>query len=803
MRDFWFDLKIAVRSLSASRSTTIAAVLVLALGTGINTAVLAVTYGILLRPLPYPDAARTVVITLKNAEGHDFGVPAAQVDEWERRLRTVGHLGAYSVAEFTIRGLGDPRVVRTGLVHGDFFGALGTAPTQGHLPDATADGWVVVSTRLARAAGTGAVALGRSVTIGQSGYTLSAVMPDGFAFPMEEVSAWMPSSTRTALGFGDRADARSFRLVGRLEPGVSTAQATDDANRVLNELQPPDPSDPNARKFRTRAAVTPLDEVLSGEVRPVLGVLAGAALLVLLVACANVASLFVGRAYSRSHDVSVRLALGARPWHLVRGVLTESLVVAGAASAIGVWAGYGLVRVFVGVAAGVFPRLDAVSVDLPVLAGSALVAFVVALICGAAPAIQAARTNFAPAFRASATSSRPARRLRAVLTAGQIALSIVLLAGAGLVGRTVMRLLDQATGIDPKHTISLRLVMTDATTFSATTRVSFVKDVTERARALPGVRAAGVGSGLPPRVAPLSIGIRVVREREKRDEFQVITLVSVTPGYLQALGARVVRGRLFAPEDLEAPAGAALLSESAARHLSAKEDPVGRPLRFPLPGGVGGKNRRPQVIGIVSDIKYAGLDARSSGAVYVLWPDLPAGVGYLVVKADRESAAIAPAVRRLVRDLDPSLPVPDVVTLDDAILSSIADRRLRLVPAIAFGVLALVVALVGLSASMTRAVAERRRELAIRGAMGASPERSVRMILLEGALVAGVGLAAGLGLAAALGRTMSGLLYGVTPQDPATFAAVALLVAASALAVAWFAARRVLRIDLIELLRTE
>ncbi len=802
MRDLWFDLKIAIRSLSASRSTTIAAVVVLALGTGINTAVLAVTYGILVRPLPYRDVSRIVVITLRGSEGTDFGVPPAQVDDWQRRLRTVEHLGAYSVGEFTLRGMGEPRVVRAGLLRGDFFEALGTAPMRGSLPEPNAEGWVVISGRLGKQLASDRVPLGQAVTIGQGGYVVSAVMPEAFAFPLEEVTAWLPSSTRTAIGFGDRPDARSFRLIARLRPTVSLAQAAEDASRVLNELEPVDLSaDRNAKKFRARAIVTPLDEVLTGQVRPVLGALAGAALLVLLVACANVASLFVGRAFARGHDVSVRLALGARPWHLVRGVFAESLVVAVAASVIGVWVGFGLVRVFVGVAAGVFPRLDAVTIDLPVLAASAIVAFVVALVCGAAPALQAARSNFATALRAAVTSSRPARRLRAALTAGQIALSIVLLAGAGLVGRTVVRLLDQAHGIDPANTMSLRLVMSDTTTFTATSRVRFVRDVAERVQALPGVRTAGVGSGLPPRIGPLSMGIRVVSDG--RDEFQVMTLMSVTPGYLQALGARLVRGRMFAPADLDGAEPLALLSESAARHLAPRQDVVGRPLVFPLPGAVGGAKRRPQVVGVVGDIKYAGLDAKSAGSVYVLWPDLPAGVGYLVVKSEREAAGLTTAVRRLVREMDPSLPVPDVRTLDDEILSSIADRRLRLVPAVSFGILALVVALVGLSASMTRAVAERRRELAIRGALGSSPAQTLRMILREGAIVTAGGVIAGIGLAAAAAHTLAQLLYGVTPHDPLTFTVVGLLVGACAVGVSYLAARRVLRIDLLELLRAE
>ncbi|MGE5358026.1 MAG: ADOP family duplicated permease [Bacteroidales bacterium] len=801
MRGFLHDLKIGVRALLATRWTTLAAVLILALGTGVNTSVLAVAYGILLRPLPYADPSRVVVISLKGSDGTDWGMPLTDFDDWRSRLRTVRYLAAYSNGEFTVRGLGEPRVARTALVKGEFFKVMGVAPLRGQAPPGDRDGWLVVSERKARELAGDRNPLGAGVTVGQGSYVVAAVMPDSFAFPSEDIGAWMPPSSRTSIGFGDRPDARSFRLIARLGPGVTIEQAKEDASRVLREIRPLSAADPNARKYAARANVTSIDEIVTGPVTPVLTVLLAAALLVLLVACGNVASLFVGRAAGRAHDLAVRLALGASRWRLVRAVLAESLVVAVAASTAGVWIGYALVRVFTSVAAGVFPRLNAVAIDLPVLAASALVAFVITLLCGAAPALNAARTSFAPAFRATAaTRSRPVRRLRAALVIGQIALSIVLLAGAGLIVRTVSRLLDQAGGFQPKNVVALRLVMSDTTTFTATSRVPFVKQFAERAKALPGVQAAGIGSALPPRVAPLQIGIRLVMNGQ--DRFQVLTLASVTPGYLEALGARLVRGRLFNEADTTGEA-AALLSESAARHLKTREDPIGRPLLFPLPMAAAGRTRKPKVVGIVGDIKYTGLDSPNAGTVYVLWPDLPAGLGHLVVRGSGSPAALTADLRRIVREADPSMPVPDVRLLQDEVTNSIADRRVRVVPALSFAVLALGVALTGLSAAMTRAIAERRRELAIRGALGASPSRTVRMVVGEGAIVTTAGVVLGLGAAAGVGRTLARLLYGVSPYDPLTFAVVGTLVGVCALGISYLAARRALRVDLLELLRSE
>jgi putative ABC transport system permease protein len=799
LRGFLHDLKVGARSLFAARWTTAAAVLILALGTGVNTSVLAVAYGILLRPLPYRDASRIVVLW-PEAGGREFGVRLAEFDQWRDRLRSIQHLAACSNGEFTLRGAGEARSVRAGLVKGDFFELFGAPPLEGRAPaGARTDPWLVVSRRQAiQIAGTHPVdAIGRVVTVGQAGYVVAAVLPDSFAFPADDVAVWLPASPVNAIPVpGEHLDARSYRIMGRLAPGATLEQAREDASRVFAEIRGRKPAPDE------RLTVMPLGEVLTGRVRPVLAALAVAAILVLLVACGNVASLLVGRALTRTHDLAVRLALGATRWHLVRGVLAESLILALLASALGVWIGLVLVRAFVRVATGIFPRLDAVAIDLPVLVGTGAIAFVIALLCGAAPAFNAARSNFAPAFRGTASSaSRGARRVRGALVAGQIALSIVLLTGAALVMQTVTRLLQQVSGFEASQVVSARLIMTDTTSFAASGRAPLVALLLDRVRALPGVRAAGIGSTLPPRVSPLQLGINRV-SGDGRGSFQVLTLASVTPGYFAALGARVVRGRVFRDADVGGTEPVAVFSESAARHISPTQDPVDRTLWFSLPP-IAGRARRPRIVGIVGDIRYAGLDSSSAGTIYLLWNDLPAGTSYLVVRSAGDPLALAPALRRVVRDGDPSMPVPDVRSLEEEILRSIADRRMRVLPSASFAVLALAVALLGLSAAASRSVAERRRELAVRAALGATPAGNLNIVVREAAWWAAFGVVAGLCGAAAAGRTMARLLYGVSPYDPLTFAAVAVLVGGATLGVCYVAARRALRVDVLELLRAE
>jgi putative ABC transport system permease protein len=384
-------------------------------------------------------------------------------------------------------------------------------------------------------------------------------------------------------------------------------------------------------------------------------------------------------------------------------------------------------------AAGVLPRLGDVTLDWPVLLAAVAVTAAVALVCGIGPALSAARTDFAPAFRQTGSSTtRGTRRVRAALVAAQIALSIVLLTGAGLLTRTVFRLLSDDAGIHVDRALTMKMMLLEGTRFDAASRAPFVEELLARVRALPGVQSAGVGSNLPPRVAQLQFSVRFTNSDGTRNDLFRLNLGSVTPGYLESLGTRLIRGRLFEAADLVTDAPIVIISETAARQFSPGQDLLGRELPFGLPRA-DGRRVRPRVIGIVADVKFKGLEEPAGGALYLPWKDLPAGVSYLVVRTHGRPSAVGPGLRDILRGLDASMPVPAMRTLAEEVSESIAERRLRVVPAIAFAVLALAVALVGLAGSLTRAVAERRRELAIRAAVGASPRQAVWLIVRDGA----------------------------------------------------------------------
>ena len=802
------DVRYAIRSLIRQPGVAALAVGILALGLGINAAVLAVAYGVLWRPLPYLEVDRLITIAAVYEEnGVEHRVGFGEIDEWNQRLRTarvagydtrertvrgVGQLERnngtiYRVndtRERTVRGVGPTRVMAVATVSEDFFDVLGVPAARGVVPRLRGgDPRAVISAPLARTVEdeTGRSALGRAVTVGDRRYDVAAVMADDFAFPSAEVDVWLV----VAAGSG------AYRLVGRMPEGTTIAGARDDATRVVREIS----------GDAWRAAVRSVEETLLGDVRPVVRVSIAAALLVLVVACANTVTLLIGRSVVRSREFAVRIALGSGVARLVRAAVVEGLLVAVAGLLPGLAAAWVGLKLFAVTAAGVLPRLDGVAIDLPVVLAGLVLTLLVGVVCGGASAFSAAKRDAAVLRGGAAATGSPAtRRLRGGLVAAQIALSIVLLTGAGLLARTVDRLLGEESGFEPDRALTARLMLADRMFIDGGAATAFVDTLLERVRGLPGVQAAGVGSLLPPDEVPLMVSMFF--ESATRDEWVTLSFGTVTAGYFEALGTPLSAGRRFDAADDLADVSPVMLSETAARFIYPDQDPVGRPMiyDFEVLGIARGDS---PVVAVVSDVKHQGLDAPRMGSMYVPWRRAPTGVSHLVVRTADEPAALVLAVRDLIRTLNPSLPVPEVRTLADHVAGSIADRRLRVAPAAGFAALALVVAMVGLFGTLARSVAERRRELAIRAAVGASPGRLVRLVMKGSLLVTAVGLILGTVLAAATGRSLGSLLHGVGPYDAATFAVVVGVVALAALAASVAPARRAARLDPMTALRAE
>ncbi len=795
MRRWFDDLHSALRSLRSARWATLAAIVTLALGTGANTAVFAVAYGVLVRPLPFADPARLVRIsTARPSDSSDLGFQLAEFTDWQERMRSVESLAAYVRADFTVRGVGEPEVLHVAEVTGDFFRVLGVAPSSGRtFVDDLASTSVVASERYARRlAATGAV-IGRPVTVGSQGMVVDATLPAAAGFPDDEIDLWVPARSMPIVNVLDPTrDFRMFRFIARVLPGTSFAAVQTEGERVMHEIHP-------GVAGRT-VAVRRLDEDIVGSARPVLlaFVLAGALLLV--VACANVATLLVGRTIVRRREFAVRLAIGADRARLVRLAFAESLVIALAASLAGVWIAHLTLDALVPLLSSSLPRAGAISIDAPVLVAGFVVALVVAFASGLAPALAAARSDVAIVLRQEAGTTTGGHPMRAPLVVAQIALAVLLLTGAGLFARTVWHLWNIDIGASRDHVLTARLALTETARFDDESRERFVEDLLREVRALPGVEAAGLGSALPPRVNQVEMTIRFVDEDHGRDDTHGMNLVAVTPGYFRALGIPIRRGRDFDDVEASGEAPVAVISEMLARQIAADHDLLGTRLVIRVPT-VGGKRVQPTVVGISGDVKFVGLEHPTESNAYVPWRQLPTGVSYLVIRTTRDPAALTTAVLRVVHDLDPTLPLPVTRPLGDEVALAMASRTLRFQLIAVFAGLAFIVSIGGLATSLVRSVAERQRELAIRSALGATPRDTAGLILGQGARLIAVGVALGALTAVALGRMTSSLLFGVSAYDPLTYGLVMSCVVAVGLAACYLPARLAARVDPVALLR--
>lgn len=771
-----------------------------ALGTGACLAAGAIAYAGLLAPLPVDAPDR--LLSLRRVyvpAGFRTGIRLAEFADWRDRMATTANLAASATEATTLRDQGEPRQVEVTYVAGAWFSVVGARAEAGRLPEGgmpldTAIISHALAARLPLDGRNADEAVGRAFVIHDRVLTVQAVLPETFS-AIDDADVWIDARGVTALTPTGGSDVRDYAVVARLLPGRTADQARADAMRALTAVTP------EQQRANWRAEVLPLRDVLVGDARPVLVTFLAAAVLVLFVACANVAMVLANRAVARSGEVAVRIALGGSRRQLARAAWFETAALTLAGTALGIW----IARIAVGLIAGQtglgLPRLSVLPATAPLLAGALGLAIIVVALCGVAPALVVRRSHLITSMRAAAGRSATAtRRWRAVLIVAQLATAVVLLIGAVLLGRTLLAVGRADPGLDAPDRVATLAVPIGESTRDAAGRLTTVDRIVESARHLPGVTSAGLGGALPPSTGAMRLTIRVVTESS--DQAQTFEFIPATPGYLESLGARLISGRLFhegdRPED--APA---VLSESAARHLNL--DPktaVDRQVGLRLPTAAGTRVQ-PRIIGVVGDMRYAGLDAPPSGSLYVLWPQLPLPRAFLTVRLSHRPDAALPELSRIVRAADPSMPLAPPRTLTAAMEASLSPRAARFSVAGVFAGAAVLLAFVGLSGALVRGVLERQRELAIRAAVGAAPQDLVRSVMAQGLRLAVAGVAAGLALAAVLGRALSAILVGVTAYDPVTYATTAVGVVLVALAACYAPARRAAAADPLALLHAE
>ena len=809
MRDLAQDIRYAARLLVRAPGFSFICILALALGIGANAAIFSVVNGMLLRPLAYRDPSRLVVVWEHNLprDRKDNVVSPGNYLHWREMNHVFDDMGAVATFRATMSGRGVPEELPVQYVTASVMPLLGVSPRLGRwfntADEARGVNSAIIGERLwQRRFGGDPNVVGQTVILDGVASTIVGVMPSSFNIfaaglggADARVDLWscigFTAASRTPRG-------RWLTVIARLKPGVTAAQAQDDMTRVHADLTRMFPA------FNTgwTARVVPMNDQLTGDLRPALLVMLGAVGFVLLIACANVGNLLLARATARQREMALRAALGASARRILRQMLAESALLSGLGAIAGLllaWWGVAALRTF---AAGrvPLPRIDDITIDGRVLAFTAMAAIASSLIFGMVPALASARVRLNDALKEGARSStgRTAAARNAFVVA-EVALALILLVGAGLLLRSFSALIGVDPGFDPSHTLTVKVSIPAATYRTPDAQRAFFDRLFARIDAVPGVRAAGGTSFLPLNGLAAATGFTIVgRPQPPAGNGPVTDVRVVTHDYFAAMGIPLVRGRLFDSRETGKDVRRVIINQALARKYFSGEDPIGQHIDVSWDD-----DRNDEIIGIVGDVRQQGLDEDVKAAIY--WP--PARFAYpfmtVAVRAAGDPTALVPAVTSALHQLDPSVAAADIRTLQEVVDLSVARRRLTMVLLVVFAALALALAAVGVYGVFSYTVSRRAQEIGIRMALGAGRGRVIGMVMRQALLLAGCGILAGLAGAAVLTRLMQKLLFGVTPWDPLTFASVAVLLAAVAAVAALVPGRRATRVDPLLALRSE
>jgi putative ABC transport system permease protein len=807
------EIRFAARSLAKSPGWTLAAVATLALGIGANTAIYSVLDAVLLKPLPYRDADRVVAIWsgLKEPGLEKINVSAPELADLRTRTHVFEAIAAYDEQGVNLTGTGEPERLSAAYVSPEVFSLLGVAPELGRplvAGDDHADGAQVVLLGHAlwqRRFGGDLHLVSRPITLNGKPFVVVGVMPKGFALPGSDAQLWMPLVIAPELMTESNRGSRSLTLVARTKPGVSLPEARADV-ATAGESMTRDHAGSYGNGYA--ASVTAWRDEIVGESRLSLLVLACAVALVLLIACANVASLQLARAATRRRELAVRAALGASRGRLIAHSFAESGLLALAAGAAGLALALVATDALVALAPTDIPRLGDVRFDPSVLAFTATVSILTGVLFGFVPAAQAGRARLTTMLREGSLgaiaggSARP----RQALVIAQSSLALILMVGAGLLVRSFQRVREIRPGFRVDHALSFRLLLPDSRYQDFERQTAFFEQALDRLNALPGARSAGAINALPLSGGGGDRSFRILGRPLDLANVPDEQLRFVSSGYFRTMTVPLREGRLFMDRDDAASPRVAIVNEALRKRYWPGESPVGQRVSF---RGLDEDPDWHEIVGVVGNVRHKGLDAAEWPELYLplkqpLFPgDSRLAAMYFVVETEGEPMSLLPAVRSVIASIDSDQPLSSIRTMEERVAASTARRRFSTLLVSLFAWLALLLCSVGIFGLMAHSVSLRTRELALRMALGASPEQAVALIVRQGALLVGAGLLIGCAGTLALTRSMRGLLFGVSPADPFTFAVVAALFAAVGLAATFLPARRVARVDAMAVLRSE
>jgi putative ABC transport system permease protein len=800
------DLIYALRGLRKKPLFTVAAVLTLALGIGANSAIFTAVNAVLLRPLPYPAPDRLMMLwTYNPRQGYDKDVSAyPNFDDWRRQSGSFEGMSAYFEANFTLTHAGDPAQIWGAIVTPGFFETLGVAPALGRTfgaREGAAGGArvAILSHGLwqTRFGGDPAI-VGRTVMLNSVSHEVIGVMPASFAHP-DTAAVWTPlAPSERLVPLMQSRTAYWLQVVGRLKTGIERRAAQSEMDTIASALERQYP-DANAG---VGVKLVPMHEEIVGDVRQPLLILFGTAVLVLLIACANVANLLLARAASRQRELAIRAALGAGRRRLIAQLLTESLVLATAGGAAGLLLAAWGIQALPSLAPSDLPRLTGVRLDTSVILYTSLASLVTGLAFGAAPALQSAAATAGEFLkergRAESQGVR-GRRLRAAFAIAEVAVALVLVIGAGLLIRSFVAMNKVALGFDPRGVLAVRVELPRARYSQDGQITAFFNDLSSRLRALPGVQAIGLGSSIvrAPQSSTISVQGRPAPPPNVRNVS--VPYDSVTPEFFTTLRIPLRRGRLFTSGDGPATQRVVMVNESLARRFFPDDDALGKRITYDDPTDA--QARWLTIVGIVADTRRGGVDREPRAEVYYPVTQLPDRRMYVLVRTSGDPLALVRPAQAQVWAIDSNQPTSSVRSVEAILADAQANRRFTTLLLGLFSMVALALAAIGIYGVIAYSTAQRVQEIGIRMALGASRTNVLTSVLKEAVVIGVVGLALGIAAALALTRFLSGLLFGVGARDPMTFVALPLGLLLVAVVAALIPATRAVRVNPLVALR--
>ncbi|HUG97658.1 MAG TPA: ABC transporter permease [Gammaproteobacteria bacterium] len=799
------DLRFALRTLARAPGYAGVSILTLALGIGAVATIFAVVNGVLLKPLPYAEPDRLVRVHQASPERGltDGALSPIDFEDWRAQARSFSAIAAYWTGLYTLTGLGDATEIRASFVTEDFFEVLRTPVLLGRplTPDdlRQAAQVAVISERLWRGRlGADPAVVGRLLELGGVARTVVGVVASDLGYPAATNEAWLPQTLITEDSHGPQVrENRYLEAVGRLAPGITAGQAEAELSGIAARLEAEYGA---SNDGWSAASVVPLREVLVGAVDRPLVVVFAVVLFVLLIGCVNLANLMLARATGRTREFAVRSALGAGRWPLVRQLSTEAMVLALAGGLLGLALAAIGIEAVIALSADTLPRVEDVRLDLRTVLVALGAAVLASLTFGLLPGLRVASSALALGLRSGRGTVGAARGgLRNALVVTQVMFAVLLVLGAGLMIRSFLALNAVDPGFDPDRVLTVSMSVNVPADINGTpNETPFIlrrkAELVARAEALPGVVSAATIHRLPLQ----ALGEPWEFTRADAPDGQARLRADarfVSSGYFTTMGIPLRAGEVFAEHRPGAPLSV-IVSESAARRLWGTEDPLGEGMRL-------SSGQVLEVTGVVGDVRQFGLAAEPQPAVYVSQALAPRSATTLVLRTTGDPRPLAGPVRAFIAEMDPNQPVRSILTLGEVMAESLGRERFFTLLFGAFGALALALAVVGIYGVLAYMVSQRRREIGVRIALGAGCAAVVRMVLGFGMTLVGAGIALGLLAAFALTRVLSGLLYGVTHTDPATFVSVPVLLCAVALLAAWVPARRATRVDPMEVIRSE